>query len=82
MFEVLFAHAVKTAEERGVALYCGEYGVIDQAPVEDSLRWIKDINSAFDKMGIGRALWNYKNKDYGIVDEHYAAIRDELVKYL
>ena len=52
------------------------------APVEDSLRWIKDINSAFDKMGIGRALWNYKNKDYGIVDEHYAAIRDELVKYL
>lgn len=82
MFEVLFAQAVKTAEERGVALYCGEYGVIDQAPVEDSLRWIKDINSAFDKMGIGRALWNYKNKDYGIVDEHYAAIRDELVKYL
>lgn len=81
-FEYIFAPAIKTAEERDVALYCGEYGVIDQAPVQDSLRWLQDINSVFVKHGIGRALWNYKNKDFGIVDPHYAEVKDEMVKVL
>lgn len=78
-FETLFAPAIKTAEERNVPLYCGEYGVIDQAPLDDTVRWFKDIHTVFVKYGIGRAVWNYKQKDFGLVDEHYAPIQKELL---
>ncbi len=81
-FDKLFDGAVRFAESKNVPLYCGEYGVIDRAPVADSLRWIKDINEGFKKFGIGRALWNYKNKDFGLMDEHYDPIREEMIKYL
>lgn len=70
-FEVLFEDALLTAEKYDVPLYCGEYGVIELAPKEDTKRWLADIHSVFDKYGIGRAIWNYKNKDFGIVDSDY-----------
>ena len=82
LFETLFAPAVEAAERNGAPLYCGEYGVIDQAPSEDALRWIIDIHSVFEKYGIGRSLWNYKEKDFGLMDSHYEDVRSELVKYL
>ncbi len=81
-FEEIFAEAVQVAEERDVSLYCGEYGVIDQAPAPDTLRWYKDINSVFVKHGIGRAAWTYKELDFGLSDEHYKDIISELVKVL
>jgi hypothetical protein len=81
-FDALFAAAVKTAKERNVPLYCGEYGVIDQAPAADSLVWIKTIHQAFEKYHIGRALWTYKNRDFGLLDEHYDPIREEMIKNL
>ncbi|MCQ2595837.1 MAG: glycoside hydrolase family 5 protein [Treponemataceae bacterium] len=74
--------AVKVAQERGVMLYCGEYGVIDLAKPESTLGWFKEINSVFEKYGIGRACWNYKEKDFGISGAHYDSIRSELLKYL
>ena len=70
------------AEKKNVPLYCGEYGVIDQAPIEDTVRWFEDIHATFEKYGIGRAVWNYKQKDFGIVDPHYEEILDEVVKNL
>ncbi len=81
-FDKLFAGAVECAKAKNVPLYCGEYGVIDRAPLPDTLAWLKDINKSFEKFGIGRALWNYKNKDFGLVDDHYADIRSEMIKYL
>ncbi len=81
-FEILFAEAVQTAEERNVALYCGEYGVIDKADLVSTLNWYSDINSAFEKYGIARAAWNYKEKDFGISDAHYLPILGELVELL
>ncbi len=82
IFEKMFAVAIEYADKMNVPLYCGEYGVIDQAPLPDTVRWFDDIHSVFEKFGIGRAVWNYKNKDFGLVDEHYAPIREELVKRL
>lgn len=81
-FEVLFAPAVEYAKEQDVPLYCGEYGVIDQAPLADTVRWFEDIHAVFEKYGIGRAVWNYKQKDFGLVDEHYAPIQKDLLKNL
>ncbi len=82
-FAELFEPAVEAATKNNAPLYCGEYGVIDQAPVNPStLNWLKDIHAAFEKYGIGRALWVYKEKDFGIVGPHYDEIRDEMVKNL
>ena len=78
----LFQSAVEAAERNGAPLYCGEYGVIDLAENESKLRWLRDIHTAFAQRGIGRALWNYKEKDFGLVDERFASIREEFIKSL
>jgi aryl-phospho-beta-D-glucosidase BglC (GH1 family) len=81
-FENAFLEAIQIAKERNVALYCGEYGVIDQADLASTLSWYLDINEVFEKYEIGRAAWTYKGKDFGITDEHYAPILDDLIKLL
>ena len=77
-----FCGAAKLCEERGCALYCGEYGAIEKASPEDELNWYKDINAAFEKFGIGRSAWSYKKVDFGLVDGRLDGILPELVKYL
>ena len=81
-FENIFKEAVAYAEKNNVPLYCGEYGCIELAPPEDSLRWLRDINAAFEKFGIGRALWSYKEMNFGLIDEHYSSIFEEMLKVL
>ena len=73
-FEKMFAPAIEYAESHGISLYCGEYGVIDLADDESKIRWAEDICKVFDAHKIGRAYWNYKEKDFGIVN-----IKDENV---
>lgn len=80
--EEMIEEAIRAAEEAGVRLYCGEYGVIDQAPCEDTLRWFEDIQGVFEKYDIHRAVWTYKEMDFGIREEHYAPIRDALIQLL
>jgi len=77
-FEDIFAPAIEKAVKDDVPMYCGEHGVIDLAPKEDALRWIKDIHSVFHKYGIGSALWNYKGLDYGISDTANVVIKNGL----
>lgn len=81
-FEDIFAVAVQKAQQDQVALYCGEYGVIDLADNQDKLRWLKDIHEVFNRHGIGRALWNYKEKDFGFEDERFASIRQDFIDIL
>lgn len=81
-FEDIFAPAIAKANKDKVPLYCGEYGVIDLADNEDKLRWLQDIHAVFKKHGIGRSLWNYKEKDFGLVDESFASIKDQFIAIL
>lgn len=81
-FEQLFSEALAVAKERNVSLYCGEFGVIDQADPEDAAKWFEDILSVFHKHGIGYAIWNYKDKDFGLIDPHYASVKDKIIKAL
>lgn len=71
---------IDAAKKLGVKLYCGEFGVIDQAPIEDSFRWYRDVEEVFEKFDIGCCAWTYKKMDFGITDEHYAQYRDEILK--
>lgn len=82
IFERIFKAAAGKAEKHGIPLYCGEYGVIEKAPAEDTLRWYKDIGEAFKSYGIGRAAWTYKGIDFGLTDPHYETVLDEIVKIL
>lgn len=81
-FEAMFEPAVELAEKYGLPLYCGEYGVIDQADPESTLRWFRDIHAAHEKYGIARAVWSYKEMDYGLIDPHYEKIYQELIRLL
>lgn len=78
----LFREAVDAAERCQVPLYCGEYGVIDRAEPQSTLRWYHDIHDAFEAYGIGRAAWSYKQMDFGLIDEHYDPVRDKITALL
>lgn len=82
LFERQFATAIERAENCGTSVYCGEYGVIDNAKPEDTLKWFKCINSVFEKHGIARAAWSYKEMDFGLSDSRMDGVREELVRYL
>ena len=81
-FEGQFDSAIKTAAERGTTLYCGEYGVIEHATPEDTVRWFRTINEVFEKHRIARAAWSYREMNFGLSDARLDAVRDELVRYL
>lgn len=81
-FEKLFESAIVKAKENGVALYCGEYGVIDICTPEDTIKWFKCINSVFEKYGISRSMWSYKEMDFGLSDSRLDSVREELLKYI
>ena len=81
-FDAFFASAVETAEARGVPLYCGEYGVIDRVPPEQALEWYRIIHRVFEKHGIGRAAWSYREMDFGLSDSRMDGVRDRLITLL
>lgn len=61
---------IQKSKELGLPLYCGEFGVITGPPLEDMLRWYKDMIDLFEENGIGYANWNYKSDDFGLLDKN------------
>ncbi len=56
------------AENTGLSLYCGEFGVIKNAPRADMLQWYKDMIAIFDQQGVAYANWDYKSDNFGLLD--------------
>ncbi len=77
--EEMVKEAVLAAKKAGTQLYCGEFGVIDQAPVLDTLRWFRDVHAVFEKYQIGCSIWTYKDMDFGLTEKHYEEIREDLI---
>lgn len=67
-YEALFREALAIAEKKNVMLYCGEYGVIDQADPVSRDAWLKDIRYVFHRHHIGNAVWSYKKMDFGVFE--------------
>ncbi|MRI01960.1 cellulase family glycosylhydrolase [Kriegella sp. EG-1] len=61
---------IQKAKKLGLPLYCGEFGIISDAPNKDRLHWYKDLISLFNKEGIGYANWNYESDNFGLVDSN------------
>ena len=81
-FDKAFASAIRAAEENNTCLYCGEYGVIDRATPEDTVKWYRTIHSTFEKYGISRCAWSYKQMDFGLSDSRLDGVRDQLIPLL
>ena len=81
-FEELFASALQTAGQNHTCLYCGEYGVIDRATPEDTVKWYRAIHEVLEKHGISRAAWSYRQMDFGLSDPRLDGVREELIRYL
>ena len=81
-FENAFASAIETAEKCQTALYCGEYGVIDRASPEDTVRWYRIIHDTFENHGIARSAWSYRQMDFGLSDARLDSVRNKLIPLL
>lgn len=56
------------ARKTGLPLYCGEFGVIDKAPLAVRVAWYRDLISVFNEYEVSWANWDYKG-DFGIIDK-------------
>ena len=66
----------------GCNLYCSEFGVINNADLNDINAFAKDVVELFGEYGIGYAYWNYKEMDYGIVDKNNCVLNQKLISTL
>ena len=80
--EDFLAPAFEKAAQEGCELYCGEYGVIDVVPPEEALGWFRDLHAVFERHGVARSLWSYKQMDFGLSDARLDGVRDELLELL
>jgi aryl-phospho-beta-D-glucosidase BglC (GH1 family) len=78
----LLAPAVEFMRERHTGLHCGEFGVIDRAPMQTRLNWTRDLVKILKNLGIGYAYWTYKAMDFGLVDARGNVIHRELINIL
>lgn len=60
--------ASDNVKAKGLRIYCGEFGAIWNSPLEERLRWFRDMISVMDELGIARASWCYKEDGFGLVD--------------
>ncbi len=58
---------IQKAKELGLPLYCGEFGIFNEAPLKDGLVWYKHMIQLFEETGIGYANWNYKSDEFGLI---------------
>lgn len=71
--------AVEFIEKNKRPLYCGEYGVISNAPQDSAIRWCNDIADVLLNYGIGRAVWSYRGFS-NITDSDNNVTNNEYVK--
>ena len=81
-FKKMFEQAIQVAEEVNVPLYCGEYGVIDQADCESTVNWYREIHKALEECNISRAAWTYKEMDFGITTKHLLPVMNDIIELL
>ncbi len=79
LMDRLLKNAVDFVQYSGCQLYCGEFGVIDSAPPEEAVKWIKDFLSVLEINRIGHAMWNYKALDFGLIDRQGDVVSEFLL---
>lgn len=57
----------RTLLQAGVPVHCGEFGCHHRTQHHVMLQWCEALLDAFDRMGIGWAMWNFRGS-FGIID--------------
>ena len=77
-----FDSVVDWAERHGkVRILLGEFGVIDVAPHESRVRWIKFVREQAESHGFAWAYWELAS-GFGVYDPDAKAWREDLLKAL
>ena len=53
--------------------------MIDVVPPEEAIRWFRALHAVFERHGVARSLWSYKQMDFGLSDKRMDGVRDELL---
>lgn len=71
--------ALDFMEKTGKPLYCGEYGVIDVAPMDSRVNWARDITDWFLEHNVGRAVWSLHKMNFGLIgtEKENFIVRDQ-----
>ncbi len=72
--------ALDFAKGTDLPVYCGEFGVIDRAPLQTRINWTRDMVAILKEHAIGYGYWSYKAMDFGLVDAEGKVISPELVR--
>ena len=80
--EDYIAPAIEKAAKEGAELYCGEFGVIDVVAPEEAMGWYRALHAVFERHGVARAVWSYKQMDFGLSDARMDGVREELLGLL
>ncbi len=72
--------ALDFARTNEKVVYCGEFGVIDCAPMRTRINRAADLISILLENNIGRAYWSYKGADFGLIDQAGKVVSNELIK--
>lgn len=56
----LLSKAKKRADELGLNLYCGEFGIYSKTPRKEAYHWYNDITDVFNELNIAWCKWDYK----------------------
>ncbi len=65
--EAQIAQVAAWSRENNIRVHIGEYGVVDNAPRDSRVRYLREINEVFDAQGIARSMWNYSGSNYSVV---------------
>jgi endoglucanase len=76
----MFKPAEQFRQQKDEPLYCGEFGVIDRAPMQTRINWTRDFVDILNEHGVGYAYWSYKQMDFGLVDKNGKIINHELLR--
>lgn len=79
--EKMMQKPLAVARQTGLPLYCGEWGVIQEAPREARLQWYRDMIAIFEKNNIAYANWDYKSNNFGLIN-YEGVVNDDLVEII
>ena len=79
--EQMMQKPLAVAQQTGLPLYCGEWGVIESAPRDARLQWYRDMVEIFEKNGIAYANWDYKSNSFGLIN-YKGVVNGELVEIM
>lgn len=72
---------IQFAKDRGLQVYCGEWGCYPAVPEEIRLSWYSDMRQILEKHDVAWTTWDYKG-GFGIRDRETGAPKEALISVL